>query len=106
MDMQKFNLVVTRHQGLVDFLREENLLTEDCTILTHVTDTDVLRHKDVIGVLPHHMSSLCHTFSELVLEMTPEDRGQDLPLERVKEIQRGIRTYKVQAMLGLHGYPL
>lgn len=88
-----FDILITRHQGLVDFLLEQG--HEFGLVISHVTAPAVLDGKDVIGVLPVHLAARCETFSELTLEIPAELRGVDLSRDQVAEFQRGIRTYKI-----------
>lgn len=87
-------VVVTRHQALVEYLRELGLADDQTTILSHVTAEDV-KGQDVIGVLPLSLASMTNTITEVPLKLTPEDRGQELSLERVREIAGTPQTYYV-----------
>lgn len=89
-------IVVTRHPALVEYLREQGLITEDITILTHVEDPSILTGQTVIGVLPLHLAALCDKVIEVPLALTAEDRGKELPIERVREIAGQPRTYVVR----------
>jgi hypothetical protein len=41
--------------------------------------------KDVIGVLPHSLSCLCNSFTEVPLRLPPELRGQELTIEDLRK---------------------
>ena len=88
-------IIVTRHDALVSYLREIGLADEATTILSHATVEDV-RGQDVIGVLPLSLASVTNTVTEIPLALTPEDRGQELSLDRVREIAGTPRTYWIQ----------
>lgn len=93
----KIDLVVTRHPGLVEFLREQGLLSDDMRVISHATADDVCG-KNVCGVLPHSLSCLCDTFTEVELALPAELRGIELTLDQVKTFSRGLVTYKVNRL--------
>ena len=88
------DLVVTRHPGLVEYLREIGAIDDHTKVVSH-TSADEVAGKHVCGVLPHNLSCLTAYFSEVPLALTPSDRGQELSLERVREIASPMVTYKV-----------
>jgi hypothetical protein len=96
-----FDLVVTRHDPLVQYLREEGWIPKWTPVRSHVSPTDV-RGKHVLGVLPHHLSSLCKTVTEVPLAFTPDDRAAmaagDLPVERVRACAGKLARYKVERL--------
>lgn len=93
--MTKFDLVVTRHQGLVDFLVQEGILDEGAPVLASAKPEDV-RRKRVLGVLPLWLAAEAETVTEAKLELTVEQRQRgDLPADEVRQCFRGLRTYKV-----------
>ena len=59
----------------------------------------MIRGKNVLGVLPHSLSYLTNTFSELQLELPKEKRGIELNIEDVKRYSRTIKTYKITKIL-------
>ena len=89
--------VVTRHQSLVDYLIEQGIVSQEegFEVITHATPEDV-KGKDVIGVLPLSLACLANTITEVPLKLTPEDRGKELTLARVKEIAGDPVTYEVK----------
>lgn len=88
-------LIVTRHPALVDLLRERFPDLGEVTVLTHVEDPEVLRGKVVFGVLPLHLASLCREVVEVPLALTPEDRGVELSLDRLREVAGPTRRFVV-----------
>lgn len=91
----KIELVVTRHPALVEYLRELGLVTKDVKVLSHATEFDVME-KHVAGVLPHNLSCLCATFTEVPLALTPEMRGKELDLETLRKVAGEPVTYIVR----------
>lgn len=96
----KFDLVVTRHTGLIEFLKFQDLLSDTCEIISHVSDPEILVGKNVIGVLPHNLSCLCESFSEISLNLPAELRGKELSFEQVNQYQTGIASYTVSKFIG------
>ena len=92
--MKKIDLVVTRHGALVEYLREIGLCDETVEVKAHATQMDVL-DKRVAGVLPHNLSCLCDTYTEVPLSLPQELRGVELTLEQVRQYAGTARTYKV-----------
>jgi len=89
-----YDLVITRHQGLVDYLLEEELISSSTPILGHASKEDV-NDKDVIGVLPHSLSVHTSTFSEIPLILPPEMRGKELTADDVRRYKGDLVTYKI-----------
>ncbi len=95
--MKKIELVVTRHPGLVEYLREIGLAEAGVRVITHATPEEV-KGLHVCGVLPHSLSCLCETFTEVPLALPAELRGVELSLEQVKKYAAPAVTYKVQVV--------
>ena len=93
--MKKFEIVVTRHPSLVNYLEEMGLTNEDVQVLTHAGPDDV-RGKNVCGVLPHSLSSLTASFTEVPLSIPAELRGTELTLEQIKKYANPAVTYIVR----------
>lgn len=91
----KKTLVITRHPALVDYLRELGLVDEEAEVATHATP-ELVRGRHVIGVLPHSLSCLAASFTEIPLRLTPELRGKELTLETLREIAGDPVTYQVR----------
>jgi len=91
----KFEVIVTRHPGLVDHLREIGLISKNVKILSHAGPDDV-RGKNVCGVLPHSLSSLTASFTEVPLSIPAELRGTELTLEQIKKYANPAVTYIVR----------
>lgn len=90
----KIDLIVTRHPGLVQYLREIGAASDDCAVIAHATP-DAVRGRHVCGVLPHSLSCLCESFSEVPLTLPPELRGVELSVEKVRQYAGPMVTYKV-----------
>ncbi|MCC7570669.1 hypothetical protein KO465_04935 [Candidatus Micrarchaeota archaeon] len=90
----KAELVVTQHPALVEYLKELDLVEEDVRVIEHAEPEDV-RKLHVIGVLPHSLSSLTASFTEIPLRLTPEMRRKELDLQTLREIAGDPATYLV-----------
>lgn len=92
--MNKLDLVVTRHPGLVEYLREIGLATAGTMVISHASP-EVVAGKHVCGVLPHSLSCLCASFTEIPLTLPAELRGVELTLEQVRKYAGPAVTYQV-----------
>lgn len=88
-----FDILITRHDGLKEFLAAEGHTWDE--VITHVTDPSALERKDVCGILPLHMACLCCSYTELHLDIPAEMRGKELTEEQTREYARGLKTYVV-----------
>ena len=88
-------IVVTRHPALVQYLQEIGITTGSEPVHGHITDPAILRGKHVIGVLPLSLAASASTITEVPLSLTPEDRGKELSIERVREIAGQPQTYVI-----------
>jgi putative CRISPR-associated protein (TIGR02620 family) len=93
--MEKIDLVVTRHPGLVEYLRELGIVSDTVEVITHATP-EAVTGRHVCGVLPHSLSCLTASFTEIPLSLTPELRGVELDLETLRKIAGEPVTYKVE----------
>jgi putative CRISPR-associated protein (TIGR02620 family) len=89
-------IIVTRHAALVDYLREQGIVGDDVTVISHARPEDV-KGRDVIGVLPLNLAALAASVTEIPLRLTPEMRGQELGLETLRQIAGKPVKYKVTA---------
>ena len=89
-------LVVTRHKALVTYLRERGLIEDWVEVLSHVEDPSVLDGAIVVGVLPFHLAARCRAIIEIPLDLSPEDRGKELSLSRLREIAGDPVMYRVE----------
>jgi len=87
--------IVTRHPGLVEYLKQEDMIGEDVKVLTHASTQDV-QNKHVLGVLPHSLSCLTKTFTEVPLSLPPELRGKELSAGDVRKYAGHPVTYRVE----------
>ncbi len=95
------DLVVTRHRPLVELLLERGLITTDTPVLEHAKAEDV-KGKHVLGVIPHWLSSLAASVTEVPMRLTQADREAmtrgDLGIERLREVADPPVTYCVEQM--------
>lgn len=93
----KIDLIVTRHQGLVEYLQEIGLAGNDVQVVSHATPENVAG-KRLCGVLPHSLSCLCETFTEVPLNLPADLRGVELTLEQVRQFAGEPVTYRVEVI--------
>ena len=90
----QIQLIVTRHAGLVEYLRELGLADDSTQVLSHATPEQIAgRH--VCGVLPHSLSCLCSSFTEVPLNLPAELRGSELTLTQIRKYAGSPVTYIV-----------
>jgi hypothetical protein len=92
--------VVTRHQGLVDFLQHHGVVRPDAEVIAHVSDPSQIAGEVVAGVLPPHLAK-----QALAVETPPPLNlapGTELSREEMEERLRsmgieppGTRRYAV-----------
>ena len=87
-------LVVTRHSGLVSFLRSEGIIDEDAEVTPHAT-AEMVRGRHVIGVLPLDLAAETLSITIVPLALTPDMRGRDLSEDEVRRIAGAPRTFSV-----------
>ena len=92
----KIDLVVTRHAGLVSYLKSEGII-DDATIVTPHATPENVRDKHVLGVLPHSLSCLCESFTEVPLNLPADLRGKELTEQDVRQYAGQPVTYTVRA---------
>ena len=87
-------VVVTRHPALVAYLVEVGLVQEGVKVVTHA-DSDTVRNKHVVGVLPLRLAALAAAITEVPLSLPPELRGIELTLEQIRKYAGETATYAV-----------
>lgn len=87
-------LIVTRHKGLVDYLISERICDVGVEVVAHATPENV-RGRHVIGVLPHSLSCLTESFTEIPLLVPAELRGVELTEADVRKFAAPAVTYKI-----------
>ena len=83
-------ILITRHEALVEFLQKQGL--EFDMVVSHA---EIVKGKDVYGVLPLHLAALANTITSVDLNLPAEMRGKELSLEDVERHFVGFATYKV-----------
>lgn len=88
-------IVVTRHAGLVEYLRSEGLAPADCEVVEHATAESV-RGRHVIGVLPLWLAAEAASVTEIPMSIPRDQRGVELSAEQTAEYAGDPRTYRVE----------
>lgn len=87
-------LVVSRHQGLIEYLRKEGIIGEDVERIEHADPSDV-RGEHVIGNLPSRLAAEASLLTEVDLNYPSDYRGEKLDADEVEEYAEGLTTYRV-----------
>ena len=86
-------VIVSRHQGLVDWLAQRGIVGK---VIAHATPDDV-RGKDVIGNLPLHLASVAKSVTVVDMPDLPADwRGKDLTPDQMDQAGAKLTRYVVQ----------
>lgn len=88
-------IIVTRHAGAADWLREHHPEFGNCEVLAHASPEDLKGNK-VIGVLPIHLAALCGEYWHLTMSLPPEARGKELTAEDMEQYGCSIQRYRVE----------
>ena len=92
---KKFDIVVTRHKALVEYLRELGIDVDK--VVKHASPSDV-KGKVVCGVLPHSLSCLAKEYWEVSLALPQELRGKELSKSQIESYAKGLIGYKVKVI--------
>ena len=95
--IMKIDLIVTRHPGLVEYLIEAGVVSSNVEVITHASP-QAITGRHVCGVLPHSLSCLTASFTEVPLRLTPELRGKELTVEDVRAIACPPVTYQIEVI--------
>ena len=90
-----FDVIVTRHHGLVDFLIKKGLASPTTAVVIHA-NASVVRGKKVCGVLPHSLSCLTESFTEIPLSLPLKKRGMELSADEIEKYAGEPVTYNVR----------
>ena len=92
-------VVCTRHESLIQFLKEEGLIEADAQVIAHPTVEDV-QGNDVIGILPINLAALTNSFTHIPLDLPFELRGKELTISQFRQFCGKPVTYKVAVVKG------
>ncbi len=79
----KIDLVVTRHEGLLDYLKESGLISDDVIVKDHVTKEDVF-NKHVCGILPTDLAAYAASITVVPMDIPKHRRGVELGLPELR----------------------
>ena len=88
----KFDVIVTRHPALVEYVREIGLADNETEVVAHATPENI-KNKFVCGVLPHSLSCLTSSFTEIPLSIPAELRGIELSVAQIRQYAGPPVTY-------------
>lgn len=95
--MKNIDLIVTRHPGLVEYLIEEEIVPADVEVISHASP-EAITGRHVCGVLPHSLSCLTASFSEVPLRLPTELRGAELSVADVRKYAGALVAYKIEVI--------
>jgi putative CRISPR-associated protein (TIGR02620 family) len=89
---EKGYVIVTRHKGLVEWLKLHGIAGE---VVEHVTTPEQISGKNVVGVLPLNLAALAATITTVDMALPAEKRGVDLTPEEMDSFGATMNKYRV-----------
>jgi putative CRISPR-associated protein (TIGR02620 family) len=94
------NIIVTRHQGLVDWLSEHNITGK---VIDRATPNDVMG-KNVIGKIPVPLAAIAESLTIVYIPGVPEERwNKELTAYDLNKYGAYMRTYKIKEIETIEG---
>lgn len=90
-----FDVIVTRHPALLQYLVNKGYANPDTPVISHATPADV-EGKHVLGVLPLSLAAFAASVTEVPLSLTPDMRGRELSLAELEAVAGEPRQYYVR----------
>ena len=84
-------VIVTRHAGLVEWLKRLGVEGE---VVSHA-DEDTVRGKRVYGVLPFRLAALADEFVEVSVDVPAELRGKELTADDIDSLNPQVTAWRV-----------
>ena len=94
----KFDVVVTRHAGLLDYAKSIGLLDGTEEVISHATPENV-RGKNVFGVLPMSFAVHAASITEIPMNLPVELRGKEIPVEEMGKYAGQPASYQVKLVI-------
>lgn len=85
-------IVVTRHQALLKYLIEKEIVDKNTKHISHA-DIDDIEGKHVYGILPNWLACHAGKLTELQLRLPLEKRGHELTVKEIGFYLVKPRTY-------------
>ena len=82
-------VIVTRHQGLVDWLKDRGM---DYPVIAHA-NPESIRDAIVIGILPPRLACHATAIIDIGLNITQEMRGRELTKEDMDSMELSVKAY-------------
>jgi putative CRISPR-associated protein (TIGR02620 family) len=89
---QKEVVVVTRHKGLVQLLKDNGI---NYPVIEHV-QAEHVRDKVVIGILPLHLAAEAAQVIEISMDIPLEKRGMEISSKEMETYLKDINIFKVK----------
>lgn len=88
-------VVITRHQGLVDYLIDQGIVKQGVSVISHATSEDI-KGRDIIGILPLNLAVLARSVTIISLDLPQDLRGVDLSKDQVAQYAGQPRKFKIE----------
>lgn len=87
------NIIVTRHKGVVEWLRRRGIVGY---VISHISCDEQILGKRVYGNLPYHLAVKADVVISIDLpDLLPEQRGKDLSPEEMDSAGATMTAFKV-----------
>lgn len=87
------NIIVTRHAGAVEWLRQQGITGK---VISHATEKEVTGQV-VYGMLPLHLAALAERVVTIDLpNLAPDQRGNELSADEMEKAGARLVAYKVK----------
>ena len=84
-------VIVTRHSGLVEWLKRRGIEGE---VVSHA-DEETVRDKRIYGVLPYRLAALAGEFVEVSMNVPAELRGKELTADDIDRLDPQMTAWRV-----------
>jgi len=95
-DLTTPDLVVSRHDGLVEYLREEAIIPAEGIEHIEHAELDDVRDRHIVGNIPSRLAAEAEAVTEVDLDYPEDYRGEEFSADEVREHCTGITTYLVR----------
>jgi len=96
INQTQFDAVITRHQDLISLLLKRNLINSNTPQYEHVDNLELIKNKNVIGVIPAKLAVFANSITVVDLAIPKERKGLDLPLEELEAYAGETMQFKVE----------
>ncbi len=88
-------IIVSQHQAVIEWIKQEFNMDDEVTVLTQVTSPEQIAGAIVIGTLPPHLAASTKYYGALELPDLPAElHGQELTVQQMRDAGCTINWYR------------